>query len=144
MQQVEDAKQRLELLKDNLNVFRDQSVLFQQKTRSTEELQKTKRQTEEKIGYFQTKEQEAETAAETYDREFLDRKEKQPDPFVKDKFFTVQDKTLFLFWISYAVLVVFMILGSYMKTKDIKQVGYYLLFAILLGVFLFGIILKYA
>lgn len=144
MQQVEDAKQRLELLKDNLNVFRDQSVLFQQKTRSTEELQKTKRQTEEKIGYFQTKEQEAETAAETYDREFLDRKEKQPDPFVKDKFFTVQDKTLFFFWISYAVLVVFMILGSYMKTKDIKQVGYYLLFAILLGVFLFGIILKYA
>ena len=144
MQQVEDSKQRLELLKDNLNVFRDQSVLFQQKTRSTEELQKTKRQAEEKIGYFETKGQEAETAAETYDREFLDRKDKQPDPFVKDKFFTVQDKTLLLFWVSYAVLVVFMLVGSYMKTKDIKQVGYYLLFAILLGVFLFGIILKYA
>lgn len=144
MQQVDDAKQRLELLKDNLNVFRDQSVLFQQKTRSTEELQKTKRQVEEKIGFYQTKEQEAETAAETYDREFLDRKEKQPDPFVKDKFFTVQDKTLFLFWISYAILTFFMIVGSYMKTKDIKQVGYYLLFAVLLGVFLFGIILKYA
>lgn len=144
MQQVEDSKQRLELLKDNLNVFRDQSVLFQQKTRSTEELQKTKRQAEEKIGYFETKEQEAETAAETYDREFLDRKEKQPDPFVKDKFFTVQDKTLLIFWVSYAVLVVFMLVGSYVKTKDIKQVGYYLLFAILLGVFLFGIILKYA
>ena len=144
MQRVEDAKQRLELLKDNLNVFRDQSVIFQQKTRSTEELQKTKRQAEEKIGYFETKEQEAETAAETYDREFLDRKDKQPDPFVKDKFFTVQDKTLFLFWVSYAILVVFMILGAYAKTKDVKQVGYYLLFAILLGVFLFGIILKYA
>jgi hypothetical protein len=144
MQQVDDAKQRLELLKDNLNVFRDQSVLFQQKTRSTEELQRTKRQVEEKIGYFETKEQEAETAAETYDREFLDRKEKQPDPFVKDKFFTVQDKTLLLFWISYAVLVFFMITGAYVKTKDLKQVGYYLLFAILLGIFLFGILLKYA
>ncbi len=144
MQQVDDAKQRLELLKDNLNVFRDQSVLFQQKTRSTEELQRTKRQVEEKIGYFETKEQEAETAAETYDREFLDRKEKQPDPFVKDKFFTVQDKTLLLFWISYAVLVFFMITGAYLKTKDLKQTGYYLLFAILLGIFLFGIILKYA
>lgn len=144
MQQVDDAKQRLELLKDNLNVFRDQSVLFQQKTRSTDELQRTKRSVEEKIGYFETKEEEAETAAETYDREFLDRKEKQPDPFVKDKFFTIQDKTLFLFWISYAILVVFMIVGSYLKTQDVKQVGYYLLFAILLGVFLFGIILKYA
>ena len=144
MQQVDDAKQRLELLKDNLNVFRDQSVLFQQKTRSTEELQRTKRQVEEKIGYFETKEQEAETAAETYDREFLDRKEKQPDPFVKDKFFTIQDKTLLLFWVSYAVLVFFMITGAYLKTKDVKQVGYYLLFAILLGIFLFGIILKYA
>ena len=144
MQQVDDAKQRLELLKDNLNVFRDQSVLFQQKTRSTEELQRTKRQVEEKIGFYETKEQDAETAAETYDREFLDRKEKQPDPFVKDKFFTVQDKTLLLFWISYAVLVFFMITGAYLKTKDVKQVGYYLLFAILLGIFLFGIILKYA
>jgi lipopolysaccharide export LptBFGC system permease protein LptF len=144
MQQVDDAKQRLELLKDNLNVFRDQSVLFQQKSRSTEELQKTKRQAEEKIGFYETKEEEAETAAETYDREFLDRKEKQPDPFVKDTFFTVQDKTLFLFWISYAILVVFMIAGSYVKTKDVKQVAYYLLFAILLGVFLFGILLKYA
>jgi len=144
MQQVDDAKQRLELLKDNLNVFRDQSVLFQQKSRSTDELQKTKRQAEEKIGFYEAKEQEAETAAETYDREFLDRKEKQPDPFVKDQFFTVQDKTLFLFWISYAILVVFMIVGSYVKTKDVKQVAYYLLFAILLGVFLFGIILKYA
>jgi hypothetical protein len=144
MQQVDDAKQRLELLKDNLNVFRDQSVLFQQKTRSTDELQRTKRQVEEKIGFYETKEQEAETAAETYDREFLDRKEKQPDPFVKDKFFTVQDKTLLLFWVSYAVLVFFMIAGAYVKTQDVKQVGYYLLFAILLGIFLFGIILKYA
>jgi len=144
MQQVEDAKQRLEIVKDNLNVFRDQSVLFQQKSRSTDELQKTKREAEEKIGFYETKEQEAETAAETYDREFLDRKEKQPDPFVYDKFFTVQDKTLLFFWISYLILVLFMIVGSYLKTKDVKQVAYYLLFAILLGVFLFGIILKYA
>jgi hypothetical protein len=144
MQQVDDAKQRLEIVKDNLNIFRDQSVLFQQKTRSTDELQRTKRSVEEKIGYFETKEEEAETAAETYDREFLDRKEQQPDPFVKDAFFTIQDKTLFLFWISYAILVVFMIVGSYLKTQDVKQVGYYLLFAILLGIFLFGIILKYA
>lgn len=144
MQQVDDAKQRLEIVKDNLNIFRDQSVLFQQKTRSTDELQRTKRSVEEKIGYFETKEDEAETAAETYDREFLDRKEQQPDPFVKDSFFTIQDKTLLLFWISYAILVVFMIVGAYLKTKDIKQVGYYLLFAILLGIFLFGIILKYA
>jgi lipopolysaccharide export LptBFGC system permease protein LptF len=144
MQQVEDAKQRLEIVKDNLNVFRDQSVLFQQKSRSTDELQKTKREAEEKIGFYETKEQEAETAAETYDREFLDRKEKQPDPFVYDKFFTVQDKTLLFFWISYVILVLFMIVGSYLKTNDIKQVAYYLLFAILLGVFLFGIILKYA
>jgi hypothetical protein len=144
MQQVDDAKQRLELLKDNLNVFRDQSVLFQQKTRSTDELQRTKREVEEKIGYYATKEQDAETAAETYDREFLDRKEKQPDPFVKDKFYTVQDKTLLLFWVSYAVLVVFILVGSYMKYKDMKTTGYYTLFAILLGIFLFGIILKYA
>jgi hypothetical protein len=144
MQQVDDAKQRLEIVKDNLNIFRDQSVLFQQKTRSTDELQRTKRSVEEKIGYFETKEEEAETAAETYDREFLDRKEQQPDPFVKDAFFTIQDKTLFLFWISYAILVLFMIVGSYLKTQDVKQVGYYLLFAILLGIFLFGIILKYA
>lgn len=144
MQQVDDTKQRLELLKDNLNVFRDQSILFQQKTRGTDELQRTKRQVEEKIGFFETKEQEAETAAETYDREFLDRKEQQPDPFVKDMFYTVQDKTLFLFWISYLILVIFMIVGSYLKTQDIKQVGYYVLFAILLGIFLFGIILKYA
>ncbi len=144
MQQVDDAKQRLELLKDNLNVFRDQSVLFQQKTRSTDELQRTKREVQEKIGYYSVKEKDAETAAETYDREFLDRKEKQPDPFVKDNFFTVQDKTFLLFWISYAILAIFIVVGSYMKYQSVKTTGYYALFAILLGVFLFGIILKYA
>jgi phosphoglycerol transferase MdoB-like AlkP superfamily enzyme len=74
----------------------------------------------------------------------LDRKEKQPDPFVKDSFFTIQDKTLFLFWISYAILALFIIIGSYLKYKSVKTTGYYTLFAILLGVFLFGIILKYA
>ena len=144
MQEVDDAKQRLELLKDNLNVFRDQSVLFQQKTRSTDELQRSKREVEEKIGFYETKAQDAETAAETYDREFLDRKDKQPDPFLKDKFYTVQDKTLLFFWVSYAILVVFITVGAYKKEQSLKTVGYYLLFAILLGIFLFGIILKYA
>ena len=144
MQEVDDAKQRLELLKDNLNVFRDQSVLFQQKTRSTDELQRSKREVEEKIGFYETKAQDAETAAETYDREFLDRKDKQPDPFLKDKFYTVQDKTLLFFWVSYAILAVFITVGAYKKEQSLKTVGYYLLFAILLGIFLFGIILKYA
>ncbi len=144
MQQVDDAKQRLELLKDNLNVFRDQSVLFQQKTRSTDELQRSKREAEEKIGYLEAKGEDAETAAETYDREFLDRKDKQADPFVKDKFYTVQDKTLLLFWISYLVLTIFILAGAYQKEKSLSTVGYYFLFALLLGIFLFGIILKYA
>lgn len=144
MQEVEDAKQRLELLKDNLNVFRDQSVLFQQKTRSTDELQRSKREAEEKIGYYEAKAQEAETAAETFDREFLDRKDKQPDPFLKDKFYTVQDKTLLFFWVSFALLSIFIVVGAYRKEQSLKTVGYYALFAILLGIFLFGIILKYA
>ncbi len=141
---AEDAKKRIMLLGDNLNIFREQSTLFQQKTRSTDELQRTKREMEEKLGKLETQERDAESAAETYDREFLDRKADQPDPFIKDKFYTLQDKTLYIFWIAYALLTSAILVSTFLKTKSIKTTLYSLLYLSIAALLIFGIIFKYA
>jgi len=121
---AEDAKKRIMLLGDNLNIFREQSTLFQQKTRSTDELQRTKREMEEKLGKLETQERDAESAAETYDREFLDRKADQPDPFIKDKFYTLQDNTLFIFSIAFALLSSAILVTTFFKTQSLKTTLY--------------------
>ena len=144
MIRVEDAQQRVTLLRDNLNIFREQTTLFQQKTRSTDELQRTKREMEERLGSLDTKEKDAETAAETYDREFLDRKDNQPDPYVKDRFATLQDRTLVVFTVVYLLLTVMTVITTYAQSKNIKTAGMYLLYMAVAGAIIFGLIFKYA
>ncbi len=141
---AEDAKKRIMLLGDNLNIFREQSTLFQQKTRSTDELQRTKREMEEKLGKLETQERDAESAAETYDREFLDRKADQPDPFIKDKFYTLQDNTLFIFSIAFALLSSAILVTTFFKTQSLKTTLYSALYLAIVAVLIFGAIFKYA
>lgn len=141
---VDDANQRIMLLRDNLDIFRQQTVLFQQKTRSTDELQRTKREMEEKLGALSTREMDAETAAETYDREFLDRKSNQSDPYIKDTLATLQDRTLAVFTLYFGVLVVAVLLTVYVKSRSIQTVGLYFLYLAAAALIIFGLIFKYA
>ena len=141
---ADDAKQRIMLLGDNLTIFRDQVTTFQQKSRSTDELQRTKREMEEAIGKLEAKELDVESAAETYDREFLDRKGDQPDPFIKDKFYTLQDKTLYFFWIAYALLTATIVVVTYAQTGSAKSALYNLAYAIVAATVIVGLIFKFA
>lgn len=141
---VDDANQRILLLRDNLDIFRQQTVLFQQKTRSTDELQRTKREMEEKLGALNTRELDAETAAETYDREFLDRKNNQSDPYVKDTLATLQDRTLAVFTLYFILLVLAVLITVYVKSKSLKTVGIYVLYLAVAASIIFGLIFKYA
>lgn len=141
---VDDANQRILLLRDNLDIFRQQTTLFQQKTRSTDELQRTKREMEEHLGSLQNKEMDAETAAETYDREFLDRKNNQPDPYVKDTLATLQDRTLAVFTTYFVLLSITVVISAYVQTQNIRTAGMYLLYVTVAGIIIFGLIFKYA
>ena len=99
---------------------------------------------EEAIGKLETRELDAESAAETYDREFLDRKGEMPDPFVKDKFYTLQDKTLYFFWIAYALLSTTIVVVTFVQTKSAKSALYNLAYALVAGALRVGLIFRFA
>ena len=98
---IDDVKFRKSQLDDNLITLDQLVTTFQQKTRATGELQKTQREAEDSLGALETKGKDADSAAETYDREFLDRKQDSGDQFVQKKNPTIQDFTLDFFWVSY-------------------------------------------
>jgi hypothetical protein len=117
---------------------------FQQKTRATDELQKTKRHAEDALGELETKGKDADSAAETYDREFLDRKDAMGDTFKAKRNPTIQDFTFSFFWISFLLFAVAMLLVTYFSSGSLKQTGYMALFLALVAFFIFGMVLRYA
>ena len=106
---IDDVKFRKSQLDDNLITLDQLVTTFQQKTRATGELQKTKREAEDSLGALETKGKDADSAAETYDREFLDRKQDSGDQFVQKKNPTIQDFTLYFFWVSYLLFCIAML-----------------------------------
>jgi hypothetical protein len=77
---------------------------FELKTRSLNDLVGQVRRLEDEKGKLQHEIKLAELAASTADREFLERKETFPDPFKPSKLYTIQDITLFLFFVSFLLL----------------------------------------
>ena len=141
---IDDVKFRKSQLDDNLITLDQLVTTFQQKTRATGELQKTKREAEDSLGALETKGKDADSAAETYDREFLDRKQDSGDQFVQKKNPTIQDFTLYFFWVSYLLFCVAMLLITYFSSQSLKQTGYMSLFLSVVAFFIFGMVLRYA
>jgi len=141
---IDDVKFRKSQLDDNLITLDQLVTTFQQKTRATGELQKTKREAEDSLGALETKGKDADTAAETYDREFLDRKQDSGDQFVMKKNPTIQDFTLYFFWVSFLLFCVAMLLITYFSSQSVKQTGYMSLFLSVVAFFIFGMVLRYA
>lgn len=77
---------------------------FELKTRAVNDLVDQVRRLEDEKGKLQHEIKMAELAASTADREFLERKETFPDPFKPSKLYTIQDITLFLFFVSFLLL----------------------------------------
>ena len=141
---IDDVKFRKSQLDDNLITLDQLVTTFQQKTRATGELQKTKREAEDSLGALETKGKDADSAAETYDREFLDRKQDSGDQFVPKKNQTIQDFTLYFFWVSYLLFCIAMLLITYFSSQSLKQTGYMSLFLSVVAFFIFGMVLRYA
>jgi len=141
---IDDVKFRKSQLDDNLITLDQLVTTFQQKTRATGELQKTKREAEDSLGALETKGKDADTAAETYDREFLDRKQDSGDQFVMKKNPTIQDFTLYFFWVSYLLFCIAMLLITYFSSQSVKQTAYMSLFLSVVAFFIFGMVLRYA
>jgi hypothetical protein len=141
---IDDVKFRKSQLDDKLITLDQLVTTFQQKTRATDELQKTKRHAEDALGELETKGKDADSAAETYDREFLDRKDAMGDTFKKTRNPTIQDFTFSFFWISFLLFAVAMLLVTYFSSGSLKQTGYMTLFLALVAFFIFGMVLRYA
>jgi lipopolysaccharide export LptBFGC system permease protein LptF len=141
---IDDVKLRKSQLDDKLITLDQLVTTFQQKTRATDELQKTKRHAEDALGELETKGKDADSAAETYDREFLDRKDAMGDTFKAKRNPTIQDFTFSFFWISFLLFAVAMLLVTYFSSGSLKQTGYMALFLALVAFFIFGMVLRYA
>ncbi len=141
---IDDVKFRKSQLDDNLITLDQLVTTFQQKTRATGDLQKTKREAEDSLGALETKGKDADSAAETYDREFLDRKQDSGDQFVPKKNPTIQDFTLYFFWVSYLLFCIAMLLITYFSSQSLKQTAYMSLFLSVIAFFIFGMVLRYA
>jgi hypothetical protein len=110
---------------------------FVNKTKATDELMKEVDTIHESIGEQENRIDSADEAAATYDREFLDRKADMPGKFVKDKLYTIQDFTLFLFMISY---ILFALAVALISGKNITVLG----IMAGIGILIFASILRYA
>lgn len=144
MYTAEDLRDRKSKL-DSLMVQLDQqTTLFQQKTASTTELQRSKREMEAAIGNVQNEISDAERAAEASDRVFLDRRPELGDPFVPERTATLQDFTLFFFSISFILFTAAICLAIYYQTASIKNMLYGLGSMTLVGLITFVAIVKFA
>jgi lipopolysaccharide export LptBFGC system permease protein LptF len=141
---IDDVKFRKSQLDDKLITLDQLVTTFQQKTRATDELQKTKQHAEDALGELETKGKDADSAAETYDREFLDRKDAMGDTFKAKRNPTIQDFTFSFFWISFLLFAIAMLLVTYFSSGSLKQTGYMALFLSIVAFFVFGMVLRYA
>lgn len=110
---------------------------FENKTKATDELLKSVNDIKDDIGAEENRAENADTTAATFDREFLDRKADMPSPFVKDKLYTVQDFTLFLFMVSY---ILFALAIALVTGKNMMVLGA----TAIVGILIFAAIMRYA
>lgn len=79
---------------------------FERNTQSLNDLVSQVQKLEDEKGQLEYEISVAEQSASTADREFIERKEQMPDPFKPAKVATVQDFTFLLFFLSYCIFIV--------------------------------------
>jgi hypothetical protein len=90
---------------------------YEMKTRALEDLVKQTQDLQDTKGKLEYEIKMAEQNASTSDREFLERKMTFPEPFKPSKIFTLQDFTMFLFFMSYFIFLVAVSMGVQEKMK---------------------------
>jgi hypothetical protein len=108
------------------------AIAYERHTRSSSDLINTVNRLENEKGTYENKKQDAEEAAAAYDREFLERKADQSDPFKPDSLYTVQDFTTFFLFVSYCIFVLALALTLENKLVVIGVGVIFFMFACLL------------
>lgn len=100
-----DWLNRYNKLKDQANEMNTLVEMYEKNTRSTTDLLKRIENLEDQLGEAKKRRIDAESAASTYDREFIEQKQDLPQPFKPNKLYTLQDFTIFFFFISYFIFL---------------------------------------
>lgn len=90
---------------------------YSSKTKPLDDLVKQVRELREEKANLEKEGGDAEQQASTMDRDFLDKKESFPDPFKPSKIYTLQDFTLYFFFVSYIIFLLGVIMTVQEKTK---------------------------
>jgi hypothetical protein len=106
MSTLSDWQDRYSRLSDGIQQLQNLVESSVKNTRATQDLIQAVDKLEETKAVLESKERDFEQEASTSDREFLERKNEFPDPFVPDKLYTIQDFIFFFFFISYVIFVV--------------------------------------
>lgn len=138
MATLSDWQDRYSRLSDGILQLQNLVESSVKNTKETEELIQAVDGLEKRKAILESKEKDFDQQAATYDREFLERKATFPDPFQPDKLYTVQDFTLFFFFISYVILIVALALTFPVQQGLVLGGGFILLLAIL------AILIRYA
>jgi hypothetical protein len=137
MASQEDWDTRKARVESNVLELNDLVNTFVNKTKVTDSLIKEVNNIKENIGEEENRIETADEAAATYDREFLDRKADFPNPFVKNKLYTVQDFTLFFFMVSFIIFSLALSLTLGPSRKVLSGMA-------ILSIVVFGLIMRYA
>lgn len=100
-----DLEERKSRLDSQINQLNELVHMYQHNTRATDDILKKVTELEDKLGQAKNRKSDAESSAATFDREFIERKQGMPDPFVPDKLYTIQDFTLFFFFLAIAIFL---------------------------------------
>lgn len=138
MATLSDWQDRFSRLTDGILQLQTLVESSVQNTRGTEDLIVAVDDLKRKKAILEAKEKDFEQKAATADREFLERKSGFPDPFYPDKLYTLQDFTLFFFFISYIIFIVALVLTLREKMGLILGIG------IIVLLLIFALIIRYA
>jgi chromosome segregation ATPase len=117
MATLEDMQLRKGRLEDLVQRIRETSARFQQSNRADQSILEKVNDLETKIGQAQNRIDDAEGKASSSDRVFIEEKEKLGPVFQKDRLYTNQDFTFFLFVIAYSVFTIAIVMSVEKKIK---------------------------
>ncbi len=138
MSTLSDWQDRYSRLSDGIQQLQNLVESSVKNTRATQDLIQAVDTLEQTKAVLESKERDFEQEASTSDREFLERKNEFPDPFVPDKLYTLQDFIFFFFFISYVIFIVALALSFPEKQGTVLGAGFILL------VLIFALIIRFA
>ena len=110
-------QEKVSEVQNNLTELDQLVTTYTSKTKPLDDLVKQVRELREEKANLEREAYDADQEASTLDRDFLDKKETFPDPFKPSKIYTLQDFTLYFFFVSYILFVLGVVMTVQEKTK---------------------------